>query len=361
MDGIFRLEDFAQWYWVVFGVVPMGLLFAVYQVWKGRALERFAQAPTLRHLLDASSLGRRIAKSILVLLAFVALTVTLWRPQGNPTIEEVRRSGRDVVFLLDVSKSMLATDLAPNRLERAKIMIADAVERMQGDRVALVVFAGTASMRCPLTHNHFSFLTHLERVDVETVARGGTNIGDAIRVATDRVFYGIEGTYKDIVLISDGDDQDSFPIEAAQEAVRQGARVFTVGLGDPAGTTLPGVRYRGDSVVSGLNEELLREIAFTHPEGRYVNVGTKTGDLGDLYLHAIATADEREGESKETRVWKEWYQGPLALALVLLVIEWCLSERAGRARRRPVAFTAATPAESAPKPVVFKAAGDTTS
>lgn len=358
MEGIFRFESLADWYWVVFGAVPLALLFAAYQYWKRRALERFARSATLSELLQASSLGRRIAKATLVVLAFVALTLTLWRPQGNPTIEEVRRAGRDVVFLLDVSKSMLATDLAPNRLERAKIMIADVVERMKGDRVGLVVFAGTASMRCPLTHNHFSFLTHLDRVDVETVPRGGTNIGDAIRVATDRVFYGIEGTYKDIVLITDGDDQDSFPVEAAQEAVRQGARIFTVGLGDPAGTTLPGVRFQGERVVSGLNEELLREIAFTHAEGRYVNVGTKTADLGELYLASIATAEEREGESKETRVWQEWYQAPLALALVLLVIEWCMSERSGRARTPRVVVTSHESTRRERKPVVFTTAGE---
>lgn len=330
MDEVFRFEQLERYAWMAFAVLPLAALFIWHLLWKRQALTRFADMPTLRAILDGASIGRQITKGILVLLAVIMIAVSLWRPQGNPTIEKVRRKGRDIVFLLDVSKSMLATDLAPNRLERAKLMIDDVVKQVVGDRVGLVVFAGTASLRCPLTHNHFSFRTHLSRVDTDSIARGGTNIGDAIRMASDRVFRGIEGNYKDIILITDGDDQDSFPVEAAAEAVRQGVRLFTVGLGDPAGTRLNGVRYKGDVVVSGLNEDLLRDIAFTHPDGRYVHVATDSADLGELYRASIASAEAREGESRETRVWQELFQVPLLLALVFLVAEWFVGERRRR-------------------------------
>jgi Ca-activated chloride channel family protein len=157
-------------------------------------------------------------------------------------------------------------------------------------------------------------------------------------MASRRIFHGEEGTFKDIILITDGDDQDSFPVQAAQEAVRQGIRIFTVGLGDPDGTRLRGIEYRGQPVVSRLDESLLREIAFTHPDGRYLPVRTGTADLGELYRAAIATAEKREQESRETKVFEEWFQIPLAVAILALVAEGFLAER----RRRPRPEEAAT-------------------
>ncbi len=327
MDEILQFEQFSRNAWLLLTLLPVAGLIVYSLVRRRTALERFAKLETLRSIVEGASEGRRILKGALVTVAVLAIVVTLWRPQGNPTVEKVRAKGRDIVFLLDVSKSMLATDLVPDRLERAKLMIEDVVSEMEGDRVGLVVFAGSASLRCPLTHNHFAFRTHLRRVTVDTIARGGTNIGDAIRVATERLYRGVEGSYKDIILITDGDDQDSFPVQAAEDAVRQGIRLFTVGLGNPQGTRLRGVRYKGEVVISGLNEDLLREIAFTHPEGRYVKVATGSADLGQLYRASIATAEQGDGESRETKVWSEWYQAPLALAILLLAVEWFVSER----------------------------------
>jgi len=328
----FRFEGIERYWWLVFGALPVVLLHGFAILRRRRALERFARSRTLAAIVQGASPARQALKGSLVAVAVLLLVATLWRPQGNPRVETVRAKGRDVLFLLDVSRSMLATDLAPTRLERAKLMIEDVVKSMEGDRVGLVVFAGTASLRCPLTHNHFSFRTHLTRVDTESVVRGGTNIGDALRIATDRVFRGVEGGYKDIILITDGDDQDSFPVQAAEAAVREGIRIFTVGLGSPEGTRLPGIRYQGEPVISGLNEDLLKEIAFTHPEGRYVPVRTDTADLAELYRSSIAAAAEREGETRETRVYQEWYQGPLALAILVLLIEALVRER-GRVER----------------------------
>jgi len=332
MNDLVRFESFEVSWWVLFAVLPLAGLYAFGFARKTRALRAFARIETLRVIASTVSRPRQIAKAGLVLLAVAVLAVALWRPQGSPRLETVRQKGRDIVFLLDVSKSMLAKDLAPNRLERAKLMIDDVLSMVKGDRVGLVAFAGTAALKCPLTHNVFAFRNQLRRLDVASVSRGGTNLGDAIRLATRRIFHGEEGTYKDLILITDGDDQDSFPVEAAQEAVREGVRIFTVGLGSPEGVTLSGVEYRGRPVVSGLNEDLLREIAFTHPEGKYLPVRTGTGDLGELYRAAIATAEAREEASRETRIFEEWYQAPVAIALALLAAEWFVSERRREAR-----------------------------
>ena len=153
-----------------------------------KALERFADVELLERISATVNRGRRNWKSVLAVIAFGFVVLGLARPAWNPVEEEVQRRGRDVVFLLDVSRSMLAEDLAPNRLERAKLAILDSVERLRGDRVALVVFAGNAVVKCPLTHDYGFFRMALEDVSPESVSRGGTLIGDAIRTVIEQVF-----------------------------------------------------------------------------------------------------------------------------------------------------------------------------
>lgn len=338
MSDIFQFESFEQYWSLLFTLIPMALLYGYALYKKERALNLFAKMETLKSISASVSRWKQGFKACLLLLAGLFLVLALWRPQGNPKDEKVRQKGRDIVFLLDVSKSMLAEDLAPNRLERAKSMIKDLVDQMKGDRVGLVVFAGVPVLKCPLTHNTFSFKTFLNKVDVESVGRGGTNIGDAIRLAANRVFSSEEeeggaggsqpfSTYKDLILITDGDDHDSFPVEAAEDGVRKGIRLFTVGLGDTYGTRLRGMEYKGQPVISKLNEDLLRKIAFTHPEGKYIRVQTGSADLGKLYQISIASAAKREGESRVTKVWQDWFQIPLFIAIFLLFVEWFLSER----------------------------------
>ena len=154
---------------------------------------------------------RRYWKLGLLLFSFVFLILACTRPGWNPSPKSIQRKGRDVVFLLDVSKSMLAEDLAPNRLQRAKLAILDCIERLQGDRVAVVAFAGTAVVKCPLTLDYGYFRMMLESVTTDSVSRGGTLIGDALRKTLEDVFDDQERQFKDIILITDGEDHDSFP------------------------------------------------------------------------------------------------------------------------------------------------------
>lgn len=183
MGGTFALEQFRfgdiRWLWLVFVVPVLAALYAYAFYRKSRTLKAFASASTLKFISSSVSRNRQMVKAGLILLSIVFLVLTLMRPWGDPRRETLRKKGRDVVFLLDVSRSMLARDLRPNRLERAKIAIQDVLRIMQGDRVGLVIFGGNNALKCPLTHSYDFFLTVLEKVSPSDVSRGGTNIGDA--------------------------------------------------------------------------------------------------------------------------------------------------------------------------------------
>ena len=340
MSVTFAVEQFKfgdlRWLWLIFIVPVLALLYAYAFHHKSRALKTFASVKTLTFLSSSVSRKRQLLKAGLLLLSTVFAVLTLMRPWGDPREETVRKKGRDVVFLLDVSKSMLAQDLKPNRLQRAKMAIEDALNIMEGDRVGLVIFSGNNALKCPLTHDYDFFRTMLEKVSPDDVSRGGTNLGDAIRTATKKVFGGKEGKYRDIILITDGEDHGSMPIEAAEEAAKHGIRIHTVGLGSPDGTRVPisggqYLRYNDEYVRSRLDEKLLREIAAA-TLGTCIPVRTGTMDLGQLYSQVIATAAKREEESRRATVYSEWYQSFLLVALSLLVIESLIGERRKEAK-----------------------------
>ncbi len=319
---------------LMFLLPAMFLLYIYLFIKKNKSLAGFARAETLGRISINVSRTKQKVKAGMIIAGIFFTVLALMRPQGDPVEQEVRKRGRDVVFLLDISKSMLAQDLKPNRLERAKIAINDVLDRMEGDRVGLVVFAGQAALKCPLTHDYNFFRTVLNRVSVRDVSRGGSLIGDAIRMAVERMFKGIEGKYKDIIIITDGDDHDSFPVQAAEKAADAQVRVHTVGLGDPDGTRIPltggnagFVTHRNEVVRSGLNADLLREIASVTPGGVYIPVGTGTMDLGELYIKVIAPAAKKEHESKRAKVWQEWYQFFLVFAILLFIGEWFVGEQ----------------------------------
>jgi len=280
---------------------------------------------------------RRRWKAVLILLGLAAITFGMTRPGWNPKAKTVERRGRDVVFLLDVSKSMLAEDLAPNRLDRAKLAIQDCVERLEGDRVGLVVFAGTSAVKCPLTLDYGFFRLMLEDVNTASIARGGTLIGDALRNVLDTVFDDQIKEYKDVVLITDGEDHDSFPVEAADAAGERGVRLIAIGLGDEnEGRRIPVtgkngrktfLKHEGQEVWSRLDADTLRKMVNSTDGGRYLNVATGTFDLGEIYLQLVASAEKKELESKTIDRYEERFQIFLALALVCLSLEFVISDR----------------------------------
>jgi Ca-activated chloride channel family protein len=274
---------------------------------------------------------RRRWKAVLLLAGFGLLVISLARPAWNLEQTTITRTGRDVVFVLDVSRSMLAEDLAPNRLERAKLAIADVIDKLRGDRVGLLVFAGTAAVKCPLTLDYGFFRMMLDNVTTESISRGGTMIGDALRLVLDQMLDAQEKKYKDIVLITDGEDHESFPIEAAKAAAEKGVRLFIIGLGDEnEGKRIPVVdasgrrtfmRYEGKEIWSRLDAETLREMALAAPGSRYLNVATGTIDLGEVYMQLIGSAEKKEQEEETIEKYEEKFQVFLGICFLLLCIE----------------------------------------
>lgn len=300
-------------------------------------LRRLADAKLLPELAASASHVRPVLKSILLLGALGAITFGLARPQWNATPQEIKRLGRDVCFVVDVSRSMLAEDLAPSRLERTKMWVRDALSGVRGDRVAIVAFAGSAVVKCPLTHDYGFARMALDNLSPDSVNRGGTLIGDAIRLATREVFDTDEASHKDIILITDGEDMDSFPVEAARAAGEAGIRIIAIGIGDEnVGTRIPitdefgrqsFVTHEGKPVMSRLDAQTLRQVALASRGGQYLNVSTGTIELDKVYEQLIRQAQQREMATTETIRYEEKFQIFLGLALGLVFMEGLISGR----------------------------------
>ena len=332
----FRLQalDMLHLLWVV--PLLAGLLAAAGHR-RRKALAGFVREALMDRMGRTVSPSRRRWKAAAMLAGVGCLVVGLARPAWNPEPHQVQRHGRDVVFLLDVSRSMLAQDLKPNRLERAKLAILDCVERIHGDRVGLVAFAGSAVVRCPLTIDYGFFRMMLDSVTPESVSRGGTMIGDAVRKTLEEVFDDQNREFKDIILITDGEDHDSFPVEAAKQAGEQGIRILAIGLGsETEGRPIPvsgprGERrfltYQGEEVRTRLDADTLREMAAVTPGGNYLNVATGAFDLGAIYTQLVAAAEKRRLEEQTVERYQEKFQIFLALSFLLFCVDLATGDR----------------------------------
>jgi len=274
------------------------------------ALARFVSRVMQVRLAQRATTGRRVARLSLIFACFAFSTVALMRPQTRTDTQTVATRVRaDIVIALDVSRSMLAEDAAPTRLDRAKAELGDLVGQLQGHRVGLVAFAGRAAVLSPLTSDHAFFRMILRGTDTRSVSRGGTRIGDALRAAVGAFPPGAGS--KLVLLITDGEDHDSFPMDAAREALEAGVRVVAIGFGSETGSQItlvdPDTGARslltdkaGAPVVSRLDGELLRNIALT-TEGAYVPAGVAALDLEsivDAHLEPLA----REAAEPSVRV-----------------------------------------------------------
>ncbi len=330
----FESADMLQLLWLL----PVLLGVAAYRFRKkDRALLKFAEIGLLDRINRSVSRSRQWWKAILVVSAALLIVVSLARPAWNPRPEKVESQGRDIVFVLDVSRSMMAEDLKPNRLERAKLAVRDLVDKIEGDRVALVAFAGTAIVKCPLTRDYGFFRLMLDDTGPESISRGGTLIGDALRKTVDEVYSDRMKRYKDVILITDGEDQDSFPVEAAKEVGERGIRLIAIGLGDEKeGQRIPVANEKGErtflrhgdqEVWTRLDADTLRKMVDATPGGRYLNVATGTFDLGAIYRDLLADAEKRTLESLKINRYEEKFQIFLGAAILLLLVEMALSER----------------------------------
>ncbi len=303
---------------------------------RGRSvLERFVSRLMQPRLVRRTSLPRRLSALGCVILAMVALVFALMRPQWGLRAQRVVRVDSQIMICLDVSKSMLAEDVAPNRLERAKIELDSLLGLMnEGQQVGLIAFAGKATVVCPMTTD-FGFLRLvLNEVEPSSVGLGGTLIGDAIRKAVDG-FRESGDIHRLIMLVTDGEDHDSYPLEAAKAAKEKGVKIVTVGFGDEAGSKIEVVDPRtgarsfvkdreGRDVISHLDGETLREIAL-QTDGAYIPAGTGALDLESIYQTHIAAMLQGSTESQTQVLRQEAYQWLVLGALVVWLIGLALA------------------------------------
>jgi Ca-activated chloride channel homolog len=298
---------------------------------RASAMARFASASVHKKLGMTTRYGRSMVRVASITISLAMLSVALARPQWNPQSQEVEQTGRDVVFVIDVSRSMLAQDIAPSRLERTKLWIQDLATQLKGDRVGIVAFGGSASILCPLTQDYNFFATALKELSPRSVPRGGTNIGDALRRVNSSIFREDEDStnFRDIILITDGEDQEnSDPVAAAQQLGQRGIRIIALGIGsEHSGVTIPldegdgAMRYRGKDVRTQLDAQTLEQIARATPGGVFLKVGTGTIRLDEVYNDLVRSAEQATFGSASATLYDEGFGYFLIAALVLLVVE----------------------------------------
>ena len=303
-----------------------------------RALEQFAQASLLPVLTsDTAQRGHRWRAGLLV-GALSLLLIALAGPRWGFEWEAVRREGADIVVALDTSRSMLATDVSPTRLERAKLALQDLVQQLQGDRIGLVAFAGSAFIQCPLTLDYGAFLESLRAVTVGIIPKGGTALGEAITTGL-AAFENQPGQHHALLIITDGEDHDGQIRAASRQAAEKGIKIYTVGVGSPEGELIPlsvdGRRSflkdrQGQVVKSRLDTDTLQQIALTTGGAYVYDAGPSLG-LGEIYTRYLSQLEKRDLTSTLERRYAERFQLPLALGLILLALEGCIRDRRSQA------------------------------
>jgi len=336
--------NFAYGYilWLLLIIPPLLLAF-FWWAWRERQrlMTQFIQARLLPGLISGVSATRQKVRFAVLIVSVALLLVALARPQWGFTWEDAKQKGLDIVVAIDTSKSMLAEDIAPNRLQRAKLAALDLMQQAKSDRLGLVAFAGGAFLQCPLTIDDNAFRQSVESLDVNIIPQGGTALAEAITTALTAFKEG--DNFKVLVIFTDGEDNDENALAAAQAAAKEGMKIFTIGIGTAEGELLrvkdakgrtDYIRdEQGNVVKSRLNEALLQQIAGATEGGFYLPLrGAKTIDT--LYEKGLAPLPKSEGQEKLVKRFHERYHWPLAAAILLLLIEVLMPER--RRKRKEI-------------------------
>lgn len=323
--------------WLLWLVPAAAVFLLVAFATKRRLLARFASPELLARLTSGVSPARQVTKAALVLLALASGLLSLAHFQYGFTWEDVKRRGVDIVIALDVSDSMLVEDAdtggSLSRLERARREIVDLLRILQGDRVGLVAFAGTAFVECPLTLDYGAAEIFLSAIDTDLIPVKGTALGEAIRTSIEAFGNPSTEGSRAILLITDGEDHGGEAQKAAEEAKAAGVKIFVIGIGRDEGSPIPmpGGGFRrdaeGEMILSRLDEPALQRIALT-TGGRYVRSVTGDVDLEQIYLLGIkASLEDQELAGKRRQRWQDRFQWLLAVALFALMAEPLIPER----------------------------------
>ncbi|MEG9327612.1 VWA domain-containing protein [Salinimicrobium catena] len=330
---MFLLED-KTYLWLLLIIPVIILLFGMLVIWKKRTQRKFADKELLQKLSPERSLGKSVLKVVVLSLAIASLVIALANPQFGTKLETVKREGVDVVFALDVSKSMLAEDIAPNRLEKSKQLVTQIINNLASDRVGIIAYAGSAFPQLPITTDYGAAKMFLQAMNTDMISSQGTAIKEAIELAT-TYFNDEDQTNRVLFLISDGEDHEGQVEEIAEEAAREGIRIVTIGVGTAKGGPIPEKRrgvtqsYKkdnsGQTVITRLNAETLKEIA-NAANGEYID-GSVTSEVVEQVTTILQNMDKKEFESQQIAEYKSQFQWFVGLGLFFLFLDILLLER----------------------------------
>lgn len=330
--SILRFENPQYLYWLL--VIPvMVAVYVLIRLWNKKQFERFASLKLREYLVPMFSPTRANTKFILFTLIIALLIIGAANLQSGSKMEKVKREGIDIFLCVDISNSMHAEDIAPNRLERSKQAIYKLISKLGGDRIGVIVFAGNAYVQLPITTDYSAAKMFLSTVDTDLIPTQGTEIGRAIELAVKS--FGESENSKAIVIISDGEDHENGDaVKAAQEAAKNGIKIYTIGMGLDEGAPIPlynqyGKRtgYKkdkdGNIVITKLDDHILRQIAEIG-DGIYVRASNSNVGLDKIY-DDISLAKKSEIESKMFTDYEDRFQWFIGAAIILIIIEILIS------------------------------------
>jgi Ca-activated chloride channel family protein len=330
---MFRFEHIEYLYALL--LIPFfSLLFILYRIWKARAVKKFGDPDLMRQLMPWNSPWRGVFRFLLAMLAMAALIIGIANPQVGSKLEKVQRKGADLMIALDVSNSMLAQDIRPDRLTRAVQGITKLIDKLEGDRIGIVVFAGKAYVQLPITTDYAAAKLFLSTISTRMVPSQGTAIGEAIELSVNS--FKQDDRSKAIIIITDGENHEGDAVAAAREAAEAGIKIFTIGMGSPDGTPIPvydeydrQTGYKtdrnGQTVVSRLDETTLQQVA-SAGNGIYIRASTGQDGLGKI-LEEINALEKQEIETRMFSEYEGRFQYFLALSLFFLLLEFFVTER----------------------------------
>lgn len=322
------------WFWVL-GIIPVIILiFLMLQIWKYRTQKKFADKQLLNRLSPNKSVFKSILKISVLCLAFACFALALVNPKIGTKLETIKREGVDIVFAIDVSKSMLAEDIAPNRLDKSKQLVTQIINNLASDRIGIIAYAAKAFPQLPITTDYAAAKMFLNNMNTDMMSSQGTAINEAIRLSQ-TYFDDSEQTIKVLIIISDGEDHGEDAVAMAEEANKEGIRIFTIGVGDVNGGPIPEkkngiiLNYKkdnnGQTVITKLNEETLKGIA-SAADGIYIN-GKNTSDVVKSIGDILNQMDKTEFETKQYADFKSQFQWFLGFGIFFLLLDIFFLER----------------------------------
>ncbi|MDD5644240.1 MAG: VWA domain-containing protein [bacterium] len=322
------------WFLIPVGLV-IGFLIRAYVIRRAE-VKILGDDKLLKKLSSSASPFLGKVKILILSLAMTLIVLSMAGPQWGYQIEEIKTRGVDIMVLLDVSRSMLAEDIKPNRLEWAKTKIRRLLSMLKGDRIGLVVFSGASVLQCPLTSDYSVYNLFLQDVNTEMVSHGGTDIGKSINTAI-KSFEGSESKYHVLLLITDGEDHGKHTEEAVRNMKNSGIRLYMMGVGTLEGGLIPVVKEdgtksflkdkNGNFINTKLEKAAFAKIAAITGSGAYVKAVPGDEDLMEIYRNGIAQLEEREIKSSTVKKYENRYQIVFSAALVLLILESLIEER----------------------------------